>query len=462
MNLESMLRKRMDEITDSDTLTKSFTSSSLSELKRVFILFNANVKTINTYAKYLSDLTYSPKKDNHQKKQILKKMRVFYTDDDLVEKNKVSIRRDILLKAHELFPEPSSFYKSLIVFILALNTNYNIKESSQYILDTLPESLLCEYDSWLRKLLTKGSASICNPVYGIFVMYSDYNLLDIYLDLFSENFVEFEKVMESIEKYSIIKKRIKTCQKSSFKAESILFSLYSLICKIDQHGKDYEQTINCLLVSVKKMLNELDYKHFNKQFTIEVHDFQKIREFFLNLNENEKEEILECLRNTITYGSAFNYKRDDSLLINTGLSDNGEGSEVECISTSRRGQKKFKRALFKRNIHDGIQKCAISDCNITGEQFLVASHIVPWKYANSKEKVDPNNGLLLCPNHDFLFDNLYISFNEQGKIMFSKKFIEENWQEFRVSPNTYVDMTPEIEVYMFRHRNAMKKGKWEK
>ena len=57
---------------------------------------------------------------------------------------------------------------------------------------------------------------------------------------------------------------------------------------------------------------------------------------------------------------------------------------------------------------------------VSDPKFLIASHIKPWACSESGEKLDIDNGLLLCPNHDALFDSGYISFDENGVIMISE------------------------------------------
>ena len=54
---------------------------------------------------------------------------------------------------------------------------------------------------------------------------------------------------------------------------------------------------------------------------------------------------------------------------------------------------------------------------LSNKDFLIASHIKPWSKCKSNQKLDVNNGLLLCPNHDRLFDEGWISFDEIGKII---------------------------------------------
>lgn len=87
-------------------------------------------------------------------------------------------------------------------------------------------------------------------------------------------------------------------------------------------------------------------------------------------------------------------------------------TEKEQIIKIRIGQGKFKRKLLNKN-----KECAI--CGLENENFLIGSHIKPWSKSNDEEKLDYFNGLLLCPNHDALFDKGYISFNDNGKIIIS-------------------------------------------
>jgi len=50
---------------------------------------------------------------------------------------------------------------------------------------------------------------------------------------------------------------------------------------------------------------------------------------------------------------------------------------------------------------------------------LRASHIKPWRACTDAEKLDGNNGLLLSPHIDHLFDQGYISFTDTGDLLVS-------------------------------------------
>jgi hypothetical protein len=59
-------------------------------------------------------------------------------------------------------------------------------------------------------------------------------------------------------------------------------------------------------------------------------------------------------------------------------------------------------------------------CRITGigdSRFLRASHIKPWANCTDVERLDGENGLMLAPHVDHLFDKGYISFADDGRML---------------------------------------------
>ena len=48
---------------------------------------------------------------------------------------------------------------------------------------------------------------------------------------------------------------------------------------------------------------------------------------------------------------------------------------------------------------------------------LEGLHIVPWKDATSEERLDTENGILLSPDVDALFDGHMISFEDDGRMV---------------------------------------------
>ena len=61
-------------------------------------------------------------------------------------------------------------------------------------------------------------------------------------------------------------------------------------------------------------------------------------------------------------------------------------------------------------------------CRVTKVQrleHLVASHVKPWRDSSNDERLDGENGLLLTPTIDHLFDKGFISFENNGDLILS-------------------------------------------
>jgi putative restriction endonuclease len=73
-------------------------------------------------------------------------------------------------------------------------------------------------------------------------------------------------------------------------------------------------------------------------------------------------------------------------------------TESEAMRAVRLGQQNFRRDLL--SFWDG--KCALTGLNFP--ELLRASHIKPWRDCDPRERLDPDNGLLLAVHIDGLFD----------------------------------------------------------
>ena len=93
-----------------------------------------------------------------------------------------------------------------------------------------------------------------------------------------------------------------------------------------------------------------------------------------------------------------------------------DSTQKSMLVNTRVGQGKFREKLIKY-----WKGCAVTGYAST--QFLVASHIKPWRDADDRERLDQYNGILLLPNLDKVFDLGFISFEESGEIIASD-FIE--------------------------------------
>ena len=138
---------------------------------------------------------------------------------------------------------------------------------------------------------------------------------------------------------------------------------------------------------------------------------------------------------------------DDIATIEKGFENIESGFEREIIAKQRLHHSKYRKGLLAR-----YRDCCL--CHVSDEHLLIASHIRPWtECENDREKTDINNGLLLCPNHDRLFDRGFISFDDAGIIMISNVLTDDDRIKMNVHPDMHIDITPQINVYMGYHRD---------
>ena len=89
-------------------------------------------------------------------------------------------------------------------------------------------------------------------------------------------------------------------------------------------------------------------------------------------------------------------------------------SEREAVIRARVGQGRFRQSLI-----DYWSRCAVTGCSEIG--LLRASHIKPWAEASLIERLSLYNGLLLSPTLDAAFDDGYVSFDDEGRILISQR-----------------------------------------
>lgn len=101
-------------------------------------------------------------------------------------------------------------------------------------------------------------------------------------------------------------------------------------------------------------------------------------------------------------------------------------TEREALVMARRGQGRFKKNVQKHE----------SKCRVTGVdrvEHLIASHCKPWRDCESnQERLDGENGLLLTPSIDHLFDRGFISFENDGRLLVSSVAHKESLRRMGV------------------------------
>jgi putative restriction endonuclease len=128
-----------------------------------------------------------------------------------------------------------------------------------------------------------------------------------------------------------------------------------------------------------------------------------------------------------------------------------EETQRESLVKSRIGQGLFKARL----------KAIESRCRVTGvtvAAHLIGSHIKPWRVSTNAEKLDGNNGLLLSPHVDHLFDRGFISFEDDGSMIVSDLLDPTILAAWSVDPSSnFGDFTPSQSEYLDYHRRCVLK-----
>lgn len=97
------------------------------------------------------------------------------------------------------------------------------------------------------------------------------------------------------------------------------------------------------------------------------------------------------------------------------------------IVLARRGQ-----GLFKTRVMRIEHACRITGVN--REEHLRASHCKPWRDATNEERLDGENGLLLTPTIDHLFDRGFIAFADNGQVVVSPVAHRESLLRMGIKP----------------------------
>lgn len=99
----------------------------------------------------------------------------------------------------------------------------------------------------------------------------------------------------------------------------------------------------------------------------------------------------------------------------------------QALVLARRGQ-----GLFKDRVREIERACRIT--GVDRAEHLRASHCKPWRDSTNDERLDGENGLLLTPNADHLFDRGFIGFEDDGDVLISPVAHLESLARLGINP----------------------------
>ncbi|MCZ2481284.1 HNH endonuclease [Aquirufa nivalisilvae] len=146
----------------------------------------------------------------------------------------------------------------------------------------------------------------------------------------------------------------------------------------------------------------------------------------------------------ITTNNYYSVKKIQSR--NRGEQKRPNYTERKGLVTSRVGQGWYRQEILKK----WGNKCAITGCEVV--EILISSHIKRWSESNEDERLDPDNGILLTPHLDSLFDKHLISFKDDGQIIISKRILKSDLNILGISDSIKLKVDEGMRKYLKTHR----------
>jgi len=126
-------------------------------------------------------------------------------------------------------------------------------------------------------------------------------------------------------------------------------------------------------------------------------------------------------------------------------------TERDALTKARLGQ-----GLFRRRVSELEPACRVT--GLARQEFLVASHIKPWRSCDNSERLSGANGLLLSPHVDKLFDRHWISFDTGGELIWHHEAAGEALRCWGIQgANLIRPFGRQQESFMAAHRDALRR-----
>lgn len=135
------------------------------------------------------------------------------------------------------------------------------------------------------------------------------------------------------------------------------------------------------------------------------------------------------------------------------LTENTAVPETDRVAIIRA---RYGQGLFKKRVAEIETQCRIT--GVENPVHLIASHCKPWRDATNDERLNGENGLLLTPSIDHLFDRGFIGFEDNGKLIVSPVAHHPSLQRMGIDTSKVVNVgefTSGQKQFLDFHRNAV-------
>lgn len=164
-------------------------------------------------------------------------------------------------------------------------------------------------------------------------------------------------------------------------------------------------------------------------------------------------------------GYLFNLlnKLDDIVFVNNILFFTEDAKVIfgEDLKKETKKRDGYLHRIYKNLLQEEVdEKLGQAKCMVENLSYpsLVASHIKPFILSDENEAYDSNNGLLLSRNMDILFDQGYISFEDDGKIIYSTELnedVKKHLNSYHLD-NIFIN-EKRLEYFDYHRKNIFKK-----
>ncbi len=178
------------------------------------------------------------------------------------------------------------------------------------------------------------------------------------------------------------------------------------------------------------IFQNIDYQdNTNNEGLLEVYSWKPNK-----IGKTTKSKISK--RNIISKERKINYSKPNK-------------TERSGLITSRVGQGYYRQVIREK----WGNKCPVTGCEMI--RILISSHIVSWSESNDNERLDVDNGILLSPNVDSLFDRHLISFTDTGKLLLSEKIDSTELHKLGINSDIIIPVSEGMKKYLKRHREKL-------
>ena len=214
-----------------------------------------------------------------------------------------------------------------------------------------------------------------------------------------------------------------------------------------------EQISDTYYISVLKDFQD-NNQYINHSYQSSDNSIDTVHKFLLNRVCNQKtiddipEKILETFQKEPLYiDMQIKKEVNDIKKELESLYNHSEMSRTESqsIIRTRIGQGAYREKLIQKY---GCQ-CII--CGLRNKKLLIASHIKEWIVSDDNERVDENNGLLLCSIHDALFDKHLISIDCDNKIVLSNQLSQHDIEILNLPDKITYEFSSKTKDYLQYH-----------